>query len=83
MELKNRTDMDSTYQWDLSPIFADQKEWETAYTAAEQAVGQIASLAGTLGASPERQRRCAVSKNGRKGHESLCGNEHGLCLFRP
>ena len=57
MELKNRADMDSAYQWDLSPIFTDQKAWETAYAAAEQAVGQIASLAGTLGASPEAMKK--------------------------
>src|SRR5699024_2061885 len=33
------------------------KAWETAYAAAEQAVGQIASLAGTLGASPEAMKK--------------------------
>lgn len=53
MELKSRKEMNSADQWDLSPVFADKTAWEKAYHEAEQAVGKIHTLAGTLGQSPE------------------------------
>ena len=57
MELKSRAEMDSAYQWDLTPVFADRDAWEAAYAAAEQAVERIPALAGTLGVSPEAMRQ--------------------------
>ena len=56
MECKARNEMDAAYQWDLSPIFEDKAAWEAAYGAAEQAVGTIGDLAGTLGTSPEAMK---------------------------
>ena len=56
MELKARNEMDSAFQWDLTPIFQDKAEWEHAYQEAEKAVERIGALAGTLGASPEQMK---------------------------
>ena len=56
MECKARNEMDAAYQWDLTPIFPDKAAWEKAYGEAEQAVGRIGTLAGTLGASPESMK---------------------------
>lgn len=56
MECKARNEMDAAYQWDLTPIFPDKAAWEKAYGEAEQAVGRIGALAGTLGASPESMK---------------------------
>ena len=51
MECKARNEMDAAWQWDLTPIFPNREAWEQAYRAAEQAVGRIGALAGTLGTS--------------------------------
>lgn len=53
MECKARNEMDAAWQWDLTPIFPNREAWEQAYRAAEQAVGRIGALAGTLGTSPD------------------------------
>ena len=53
MECKARNEMDAAWQWDLTPIFPNREAWEQAYHEAEQAVGRIGALAGTLGASPD------------------------------
>ena len=53
MECKARNEMDAAWQWDLTPIFPNWEAWEQAYHEAEQAVGRIGALAGTLGASPD------------------------------
>ncbi len=51
MELRERKDMDTAYQWKLTDIFADETAYEAAYAAAEEAVGRIAGIKGTLGKS--------------------------------
>lgn len=51
MELKNRADMDPRYTWDLTPIYKDDAEWETALKAATETVKGLSALPGTLGAS--------------------------------
>lgn len=56
MELKTRKEMDSAFQWDLAPVFADDKAWERAYHDAQEAVGKIPALENTLKASPEQMK---------------------------
>lgn len=51
MELRERKDMDTAYQWKLTDIFADEAAYEAAYAAAEEAVGKVAGIKGTLGKS--------------------------------
>ncbi len=53
MELKNRTEMDPRFMWDLSHIFKDKEAWEQAYADAAQAVQNVAAVKGTLGKSAE------------------------------
>lgn len=52
-EQKTRKEMNPTFQWDLTQIFPTKNAWEQAYGKAEQAVKEIPSVAGTLGASVE------------------------------
>lgn len=53
MALKNRKEMDSRYQWDLSHIYPSAGAWEKAYAEAEALTDRIPALAGTLGASAD------------------------------
>ena len=53
MELKNRTEMDPKFMWDLSHIFKDKEAWEKAYAEASEAVQTVAAIKGTLGNSAE------------------------------
>ena len=54
MELKARKDMDSAYQWDLSPVFANKEAWEKAYEEQKAAVGKLSDFAGTLAQSADQ-----------------------------
>ena len=56
MELKARKDMDSAYQWDLSPIFENREAWDKAYREAEKAVAKLPELENTLTVSPQQMR---------------------------
>lgn len=49
MELKNRKDMDSAYQWDFTDIFASDEAWEAELNAVAQEIPKIASYEGKLG----------------------------------
>ena len=49
-----RKDMDPNTQWDLTPIFKDEAEWNRAFAEAEQAVKGLERLPGTLKASREQ-----------------------------
>jgi oligoendopeptidase F len=51
MAQKARNEMDTAFQWDLTPIFADQAAWEQAYDQAQKAVEGLQALPGTLKAS--------------------------------
>lgn len=51
MELRERKDMNTAYQWKLTDIFADEAAYEAAYAKAAEAVGKIPALKGTLGKS--------------------------------
>jgi oligoendopeptidase F len=53
MGLKNRSETDEKFKWDLSPVFASAEAWEAALTEAEAAVAGIDGIRGTLGASAE------------------------------
>ena len=48
-----RKDMNPEFMWDFSHIFATREDWEKAYAEAEAAVGELASVAGTLAQSAE------------------------------
>ncbi len=61
MELKARKEMDSTYQWDLSPIFENKESWEKAYTEVKEDVEKISSFSGTLAESPEQMKHALDS----------------------
>ena len=34
MEAKDRKDMNPEYTWDLTPVFADEAAWQTAFIQA-------------------------------------------------
>ncbi len=53
MALKNRTEMDPQYMWDISHIFPTREAWEKAYQEAEMLVDRVPAVAGTLGASAD------------------------------
>ncbi len=53
MELKTRNQIDPKYTWDFSDIFESDEAWERAYGEAEERIAALASLPGTLSASPE------------------------------
>ncbi len=53
MELKKRDSIDPKYTWDFSDIFESDEAWEKAYAEAEEKIAALASLPGTLAASPE------------------------------
>lgn len=51
MELRERKDMDTAYQWKLTDIFADEEAYNQAFAKAEEAVKLIDGIKGTLGKS--------------------------------
>ncbi|MDO4564215.1 MAG: oligoendopeptidase F [Clostridia bacterium] len=53
MELKLRNEMDPRFKWDLSHIFPNKEAWEKAYKEAEEEIGRIGALKGTLGESAQ------------------------------
>lgn len=57
MELKNRNEMDANFKWDLTHIYEDKQAWEQAYSEAEELIGKIDSLKGTLGDSAESLKK--------------------------
>ncbi len=54
MEVKARREMDANFQWDLTPIFADEAAWRAAYAEAEKAIAALEALPGTLCQSAEQ-----------------------------
>ncbi len=49
MELKNRKDMDSAYQWDFTDIFESDEAWESKLNAIAQTIPSISAFEGKLG----------------------------------
>lgn len=46
--LKERSEMDPAYEWDLTTLFADDSAWEKELTALSEEIGKSASYQGTL-----------------------------------
>ena len=46
--LKERSELDARYKWDLSSMFADDAAWETAFTALDADIDTVAAFAGKL-----------------------------------
>lgn len=46
--LKERSEMDPAYEWDLTTLFADDSAWEKELTALSDEIGKSASYQGTL-----------------------------------
>ncbi|MCI2055518.1 MAG: oligoendopeptidase F [Oscillibacter sp.] len=53
MAQKKRGELDKAFQWNLSPIYENRAAWERDLQKAQQAVGEIAALPGTLKTSKE------------------------------
>ena len=49
---QTRAQADPNYQWDLTPLFRNQEEWEAALNKAREAVDAIPALKGTLDVPP-------------------------------
>ena len=46
--LKERSELDPNYQWDLRPMYADDAAWEADLAVLEEQIGAMAAFAGTL-----------------------------------
>jgi len=57
MELLKRSEMNPEFMWDFTPIYPDKSAWETELVKAEEIVGTISALAGTLGQSADALKR--------------------------
>ena len=55
-QLKERKDIESSYLWDLTPIYESDEAWEKAFAQTESLAARFASYPGTLGQSPEHLR---------------------------
>lgn len=53
MELKNRSEMNPEYMWDLSAIYPNEQSWENALQCATEKVKTLAEIPGTLATSLE------------------------------
>lgn len=51
--VKTREQMNATYQWDLTPLFASDEEFESGYAKAKNNLDKITAYKGRLGESPE------------------------------
>ena len=43
-----RSDIDEEHTWDLTDLFADDDEWETAYEAVEERIGELSAYEGRV-----------------------------------
>lgn len=57
MELKNRSEMDAAYLWDLRHIFASNERWEEALAQTEAMIPTAEAVRGTLGESAEALKK--------------------------
>ena len=53
-ELRNRTDIDDRYKWNLNDIFPDWEAWQRAYDELDAKIGAYAALQGTLAQGADR-----------------------------
>ena len=53
VELKDRRDMDPEWMWDLSPLFADQKQIEDAFASIRAQSEALAARQGKLSEDPK------------------------------
>ncbi|MBQ8087661.1 MAG: oligoendopeptidase F [Clostridia bacterium] len=53
MELKNRSEMDAQFCWDLTPIFESDEAWESAYADLMNELPRLSELPGTLSTSAQ------------------------------
>ena len=44
--LKERSELDARYKWDLSAMFADDAAWETAFAKMDADIDAVAAFAG-------------------------------------
>lgn len=51
--IKTREQIDAKFQWDLTPLFATDKEFETSYEKAEENLSKITAFQGKLADSAE------------------------------
>lgn len=56
MAQTNRQEIREEFKWDFSDIFASDEAWETAYAEADEALGALPEIEGTLSASAETMR---------------------------
>jgi len=52
--LRERSDIDDRYKWDLSSIFPDWSAWDAAYAELDGRIGEFARLQGTLSGGSDR-----------------------------
>ena len=52
--LRERSDIDNHYKWDLASIFPDWSAWETAYAELDGRIAEFARLQGTLSGGSEQ-----------------------------
>ncbi len=53
-ELRERSQIDDRYKWNLTDIFADAGEWQRAYNELDQKIDAYAAMQGTLAAGADR-----------------------------
>jgi oligoendopeptidase F len=53
-QLRERSEIDDRFKWDLSHIFAGWAEWQAAFDELDTKIGAYAALQGTLAQGPER-----------------------------
>ena len=46
--LKERSQMDPQYQWDLTPMYQDDAAWEAEFATLEEEIQALSAFAGTL-----------------------------------
>lgn len=46
--LKERSEMDSRYQWDLTPMYRDDAAWEAEFATMDEQIQALSAFAGTL-----------------------------------
>lgn len=46
--LKKRSEMDPTYEWDLSKLFADDQSWEKAFASLDAGIEKVMAFKGKL-----------------------------------
>ena len=74
--LKERSELDPQFQWDLTPMFESDAAWETALENLDAEIDSVAAFAGKLSDHPHRRLSGRHHRAEPQGRAALLLRQH-------